>query len=105
MIVIAPGAVATPIWTKAEAEDVGPYADTVFAPALARLRDYMIVSGPKGLTPQAIGQGVLTALTAPKPKVRYTLTPDPLQTLMMTVLPKRMLDRIVGKRLGLLPDA
>lgn len=105
VIVIAPGAVATPIWTKAEEEDVGPYADTIFAPALGRLRDFMTASGPKGLAPQVIGEGVLKALTAPKPKVRYTLTPDPVQNLMTTILPKRMLDRIVGKRLGLIPDA
>lgn len=105
VIVVAPGAVATPIWSKAEEVDATPYANTPFAPALDRLRAYMLANGPKGLKPQAIGQGVLKALTAPKPKVRYTLTPDPMQTLMTTILPKRMVDRIIGKRLGLIPDA
>lgn len=103
VIVIAPGAVATPIWAKAEEVDVTPYAATAFAPALAKVRAYMLSNGPKGLAPRVIGQAVLKALTLPKPKVRYTLSPDPFQTFMTAVLPKRFLDRTIGKQLGLLP--
>lgn len=102
VIVVAPGAVATPIWSKAEEVDVAPYADTAFAPALNRVRAYMTELGRKGLKPEALGQTILTALTAAKPKVRYTVSPDPFQTLMTQILPKRTVDRIVGKRLGLL---
>jgi hypothetical protein len=35
--------------------------------------------------------------------VRYEITPEPFRMLMMRILPKRMLDRMIGKRLGLLP--
>ncbi|WP_374569913.1 SDR family oxidoreductase [Phenylobacterium sp.] len=102
VIVVAPGAVATPIWSKAEEVDVTPYKDTPFAPALDRLRAYMLANGPKGLKPQAIGQAVMKALTAPKPRTRYPVTPDPVQNLMTTILPKRMVDRVIGKQLGLI---
>ena len=44
-------------------------------------------------------------MTLPSPKVRYTIAPDPMQLLMAAVLPKRMLDRIIAKRLGLMPQA
>jgi short-subunit dehydrogenase len=101
VIVIAPGAVATPIWGKAEEVDVSPYAATAFAPALNRVRAYMADLGRKGLTPERIGEAVATALTTPKPKVRYTMTPDPVQNFMMGVLPRRTVDRIIGKQLGL----
>jgi hypothetical protein len=37
--------------------------------------------------------------------VRYQITPDPMQHLMTTVLPKRMIDKIIAKRLGLMPRA
>ena len=104
VIVVAPGAVATPIWDKADETDTSAYADTVYAPALDRLRAYMLSIGKNGLPPERIGEAVHTALTTPKPKVRYTITPQPMQMLMADVLPKRTLDRIVGKRLGLLPD-
>jgi len=104
VIVVAPGAVATPIWDKADETDTAAYANTVYGPALDRLRAYMLSIGKSGLPPEKIGETVYTALTAAKPKVRYTVTPQPGQFLMSQVLPKRTLDRIVGKRLGLLPE-
>ena len=103
VVVVAPGAVATPIWDKADSVDVSRYANTVYAPALARLKRYMLSIGKAGLPAETIGAAVHTALTAPSPKTRYVVSPDPFQVLMTGVLPKRTLDRIVGKRLGLLP--
>lgn len=104
VVVIAPGAVATPIWDKADETDTSAYADTVYGPALDRLRAYMLSIGKSGLPAERIGEAVHTALTVARPKVRYTITPQPMQMLMADLLPKRMLDRIVGKRLGLLPE-
>jgi NAD(P)-dependent dehydrogenase (short-subunit alcohol dehydrogenase family) len=103
VVVIAPGAVATPIWDKADETDTSAYADTVYGPPLDRLRAYMLSIGKSGLPAERIGEAVHTALTTAKPRVRYTITPQPLQMLMADLLPKRTLDRIVGKRLGLLP--
>ncbi|KRA61627.1 oxidoreductase [Caulobacter sp. Root655] len=104
VVVIAPGAVATPIWDKADEIDTARYADTVYAGPMERLRAFMLSIGKTGLPPERIGEAVHTALTVAKPKVRYTLTPQPLQFLLSQLLPKRTLDRIVGKRLGLLPS-
>jgi hypothetical protein len=36
--------------------------------------------------------------------VRYTIAPDPMRQLMAVLLPKRTLDRIIAKRLGLMPQ-
>ncbi|MBI1406968.1 MAG: SDR family NAD(P)-dependent oxidoreductase [Caulobacter sp.] len=104
VVVVAPGAVATPIWSKAEEVDVSPYAGSAYGPALDRLRAFMMQNGPKGLPPEAIGRAIHKALTTARPKVRYTVTPDPVQVLMSEILPRRTMDRIVGKRLGLLPE-
>jgi NAD(P)-dependent dehydrogenase (short-subunit alcohol dehydrogenase family) len=103
VIVVAPGAVATEIWGKAEQVDVSVYANTPFAPALDRVRAYMLGLGAKGLRPEVLGEAILKALTTPKPKVRYTVTPDPIEALVTGLLPKRTMDRLVGGRLGLLP--
>ena len=103
VIVIAPGAVATAIWAKAEEVDVMPYLNTPYAEPLKRLRAYMLALGQNGLPPERIGEVVLQALTAAQPKVRYRVTPQPLQDWMARTLPKRFIDRIVGRRLGLLP--
>jgi len=102
VVVVAPGAVATPIWDKADETDTARYANTVYAPALERLRTYMLSIGKSGLPPEKIGEAIHTALTAANPKVRYVVSPSPMQVLMTEVLPKRTLDRITGKRLGLL---
>jgi hypothetical protein len=37
--------------------------------------------------------------------VRYQITPDPMQRLMTAVLPKRMVDKIIARRIGLMPPA
>jgi NAD(P)-dependent dehydrogenase (short-subunit alcohol dehydrogenase family) len=103
VIVIAPGAVATPIWDKAESVDITRYANTPFAPALNNIRNYMLTSGRKGLKPERLGRTVWHALTTARPKVRYVVTPDPVQNFMVNTLPKRMVDRMIAGRLGLLP--
>ncbi len=103
VIVIAPGAVATPIWSKAEQVDTAPYRDTPYAAPLERLRTYMLALGREGLPPERIGEAVLDALTAENPRVRYTVSPQPLQHWLARTLPKRLTDRIVCRRLGLLP--
>lgn len=105
VIIIAPGAVATPIWGKADELDIAAYANTAYAGPLARLLAYMQGLGKSGLPPERIGEAIHTALTTTKPKVRYTISPEPMQTFLSeNILSKRGLDTIVGKRLGLLPE-
>jgi NAD(P)-dependent dehydrogenase (short-subunit alcohol dehydrogenase family) len=101
VIVVAPGAVATPIWDKADTVDVARYANTPYAAALEKIKAFMIENGRKGFPPEKIGRAVLAALTLRKPKVHYTVTPDPFQNWMVTTLPKRMVDNIIAGRLGL----
>jgi NAD(P)-dependent dehydrogenase (short-subunit alcohol dehydrogenase family) len=105
VIIVAPGAVKTPIWGKAEELDTSAYSNSPFLPALERIRKFMLHFGEIGLPPEKIAEVVATALTAPHPKVRYQITPDPMRHLITGLLPKRMVDRIIGKRLGLLPPA
>lgn len=101
VIVIAPGAIATPIWDKADAINVSRYANTPYAPALDRVKRYMVELGRKGFPPERIGETVHTALTTANPKTRYVVTPEPFTNWMSRNLPKRMVDKTVAKRLGL----
>ena len=102
VIIVAPGAIATPIWDKAEQADLTQYSSTPYAASLNAVRDYMLANGRKGLEPEQVGKVVWRALTRAKPKTRYVITPDPLQNLLANTLPKRMVDRMIAKRLGLL---
>ena len=103
VIVVAPGAVATPIWDKAEQIDTSRYANTPYAAALDKVKSYMLELGRKGLPSEKIGDAVYRALTIAKPKVRYTVTPDPIQEMVLGLLPKRTVDNLIAGRLGLKP--
>ena len=101
VIIVAPGNVVTPIWEKADAADVTRYENTAYASVLSRVKDTMISMGRRGLPPERIGQAVKTALTVRRPKTRYTITPDPIQTFLLANLPKRLVDAMIAVRLGL----
>jgi NAD(P)-dependent dehydrogenase (short-subunit alcohol dehydrogenase family) len=105
VIIIAPGAVKTPIFSKAEEVDISAYKNSPFFPALERMRKFMLKLGESGLPAQTIAERIADALTSVRPKVRYQITADPMRRLMTAILPKRMVDKIIAKRLGLMPPA
>jgi len=100
VVVIAPGAVATPIWGKAEGAG-GAFAATPYANPIERMQRLAASAAKRGLPPERIGEAVKTALTAQTPKVRYSVAPNPMQTFLIGFLPKRLVDNQVAKRLGL----
>ena len=105
VIIIAPGAVKTPIWGKADEVDIAPYKNSPYYAALVKIRKFMMHLGEIGLPAETIAEKIFEALTLPNPKVRYQITPDPMRHLMTALLPKRTVDKIIAKRLGLMPRA
>ena len=105
VIIVAPGAVKTPIWSKAEEVDLSAYRNSPYFPALERVRAFTRHLSEIGLPPEKIAQTIADALTSASPKVRYQITPDPMRHLITGMLPKRMVDKIIAKRLGLTPPA
>ena len=102
VVVIGPGSVVTPIWDKAESTDLSRYDGTEYGPMLQPFRDYVIAEGRKGLPPERIGLAVHRALTVRKPRARYAVVPQRLRNWTIPLLlPKRALDRLIGKQLGL----
>jgi short-subunit dehydrogenase len=105
VIIVAAGAVKTPIWSKAEEVDISAYQNSPYFPALKGMRKYMLKLGETGLPAEKIAERIAEALTSASPKVRYQITPEPMRYLMMAILPKRMIDKIIAQRLGLMPSA
>jgi NAD(P)-dependent dehydrogenase (short-subunit alcohol dehydrogenase family) len=105
VIIIAPGAVKTPIWSKTDEVDISTYKNSPYFPALERVRQFMLHLAEIGLPPEKIAARIADVLTSANPRVRYEITPDPMRHLITALLPKRMVDRIIAKRLGLLPPA
>lgn len=101
VIVIGPGAIATPIWDKAEQNDLKRFSNTPYGPMLAGVADFMVKSGREGLPASAVGDLIWHCLSDAKPKVRYPILRRPFmdRTLPQLMNP-RTVDRIYAKRLG-----
>lgn len=102
VVIIGPGAVKTPIWEKAKNSDTR-YAATDFGPAMTALGTLMERAAREGLDIERVGEVVHRALTVTRPRVRYALAPDTLfDWWLPRALPRRWIDRIFAKRLGLI---
>jgi NAD(P)-dependent dehydrogenase (short-subunit alcohol dehydrogenase family) len=106
VIIVAPGPVKTPIWSKGQQNfDMAKYKNSPYLPSLQKVTAYMQHLDSIGLPPEKIAECVYNALTLPKPKTRYMIAPDPMRHLITQWLPKRMVDKIIAKRVGLMPNA
>jgi NAD(P)-dependent dehydrogenase (short-subunit alcohol dehydrogenase family) len=101
VIIVGPGAVATPIWDKAENVDISPYKDTEYGRFAEAFQKYMVRNGRKGYPPEKVGEVVLHALTTSRPRVRYAVVPNALSGwIIPMLLPKRFTDGIIARGLG-----
>jgi len=102
VIVIGPGAIATPIWDKAEQNDLKRFSNTPYAKATERVADYMLKQGREGLPASQVGDLVWRCLADANPKVRYPILRRPfMDRTLPRLMNPRTVDRIIAKRLGL----
>jgi NAD(P)-dependent dehydrogenase (short-subunit alcohol dehydrogenase family) len=102
VIVIGPGAVATPIWDKAGETDSTPYQQTEYGPALEKYRTTMIARGHQGYPPEYLGEIVWQAVTTDRPRTRYAVVPGTLMNwILPRLLPSRWVDAVLARSLGL----
>jgi NAD(P)-dependent dehydrogenase (short-subunit alcohol dehydrogenase family) len=102
VIIIGPGAVATPIWDKAEQVDLSLYAGPEYIRSARRIHEHVIRNGRNGFPPEKIGEVVWQALTTARPRVRYAVVPGNfLNRLLPFIVPKRIIDRYIARYLGL----
>jgi len=81
------------------------YRNSPYLPAMNKVVEFTKHLSEIGLPAERIAEGVFEALTSASPKVRYQITPDPMRHLIAGILPKRTVDRMIAKRLGLTPKA
>ncbi len=103
VVVIGPGPVKTAIWDKAEEIDIARYGNSPYLPILQKFQKVFVEQGRHGLPPETLGKLILKALTVPNPKVRYAAVKGRIaEKALMAFAPKRTLDRVIGKTLGLI---
>ena len=101
VIVVGPGAIATPIWDKAEQNDLKRFSNTPYAKAIDRVVDYMLAQGREGLPASQVGDLIWRCLNDARPNVRYAILRRPfMDRTLPKLLPARMVDRIFAQRLG-----
>jgi NAD(P)-dependent dehydrogenase (short-subunit alcohol dehydrogenase family) len=102
VIVIGPGAIATPIWDKAEQGELKRFSNTDYAPMVERVADYMLKQGRDGLPASQVGDLIWHCLADPAPKPRYRILRNELMDVTLPrLLGQRAVDKIIAKRLGM----
>lgn len=104
VIIVGPGAVVTPIWDKGRASTDGRFDNTDYAAASRAVQDFAAEMGRTGLPGERVGTVIWKALSTPRPQVRYAVVRRPiLDWVLPRLLPARLVDRIIAKRLHLMP--
>ncbi len=100
VVIVAPGAVATPIWDKGI--QLEQYMSTPYARLLKKFGKAAKDGGDSGLDVQLIADRVLRILQKDRPAIRHALVPQKFKnwTLPM-LLPHRLLDRVIRRMFGL----
>lgn len=99
VIVIEPGSVDTPIWDKAAQLDTGPFRGTLYEKVLDEVRSSAIAGGKAGIPTSVVAAAVVRALTVRRPPARIRVVKRPLRTSLMRMMPERLVDRMIARRL------
>jgi NAD(P)-dependent dehydrogenase (short-subunit alcohol dehydrogenase family) len=105
VIVVEPGGVKTPIWRKGDelatdlTADLPPEGRRLYASLIAAIRKQTAkIATETGIEPRVVAEAIGHALTAKRPRARYLVGRDAkLRAPAATVLPDRVMDRIVGR--------
>jgi NAD(P)-dependent dehydrogenase (short-subunit alcohol dehydrogenase family) len=108
VIVVEPGAVATPIWDKgiATAQDLTagltPEQQARYRDLLDAVLEQAKSAAEEGIEPSAVARVIADAVEADRPKTRYLVGRDAkVAGRMAAVLPDRIMDRLIARDLGL----
>ncbi|KAA9339303.1 SDR family NAD(P)-dependent oxidoreductase [Hymenobacter busanensis] len=101
MVLIGLGVTNTPIWDKGI--DLEAYRDTPYYGPAQRFARFVQHKRDQGLDPAAVAARLVGIFETPRPQARYTIVPNRLQDWVLPrLLPARLLDRLIGRQIGLL---
>ncbi|MGZ3788502.1 MAG: SDR family oxidoreductase [Bacteriovorax sp.] len=100
VVIIAPGYVNTPIWTKLKNENDVQFNDDK---SLLKFKNKIIQEGSKGIAPEKVAEVILQSLMASRPKHKYVVVPNLLlHWYIPKLLPKKLLDKLICKKFDML---
>ena len=102
VVVIAPGPVKTPIWSKVDKVGmIKRYDNTAFRKISSKMVRLASALEKTGVSPEVIADRVISVLTKNNNKPRYRIDSQRFQNILLTLLPKRMADKMIAKQMGL----
>lgn len=100
--VVGPGSIKTPIWEKGFHAIPEHYASSEYAESFQRFISMASAEGQNGMDVERVSEDILHALTAEKPKLRYTPIPRRFfNWYMPRLLPTRLYDGLAARMLKL----
>ena len=105
VVLVEPGAVATPIWDKGvaradEVVDLDSDDDPLYGSRLRRFRDLALEIGRGGVHPDEVATVIEEALTKETPRTRYLVGRDAkLRARLRRIVPDRTFDRLVARQI------
>ncbi len=98
VIIIAPRAFKTAIWDKSNVDDrASKFNKTEYSRAFQKFTNFIKDSSKQGQDVKDLAQKIHQIAMKKKPKVKYSLGPSGLQFYLIRTLPKRFIDKVLGK--------
>ena len=102
VVVIAPGPIKTPIWEKFDGDKLTKKAaNSAYKKPLERMLSFSKQMEQTGFPPEIIANRVISVLQDSKPKTRYTIDAQWMQNSLLSLMPKRVADRMIAKQMEL----
>ena len=98
VIIIAPRAFKTAIWDKSNVDDrASKFNKTEYSRAFQKFTNFIKDSSKQGQDVKNLAQKIHQIAMKKKPKVKYSMGPSGLQFYLIRTLPKRFIDKVLGK--------
>ena len=98
VIIIAPRAFKTAIWEKSNVDKrASDFRKTVYSQAFSKFTGFIKDASKEGQDVKVLARKIYKISTLTKPKVKYSMGPSGLQFFLIRTLPKKLIDKILGK--------
>ena len=98
VIIVEPRAFKTAIWDKSNVDDrAAKFDKTEYSRAFEKFTNFIKDSSKQGQDVKYLAQKIYTIAMMKKPKVKYSMGPSGLQFYLIRTLPKRFIDKVLGK--------
>ena len=103
VVVVAPGPIQTPIWSKVDKVSmVKRYDNSAYRKVSSKMIRFAEALEKKGVSSEVVANRILSILTDSKNKTRYRIDVQWFQNTFLSLLPKRTSDKMIAKQMNII---